>query len=38
MRSNRSVDTDTHRLRAARCAGYRASRGELSVRAAHLQR
>jgi hypothetical protein len=36
VRSNRSVDTDTHRQRAARRAGDRAPRGALPVRAGHL--
>jgi hypothetical protein len=38
MSSNKSVDTDTHRQRAARRAGDRANRGALPVRAGHLQR
>ena len=38
MRSNGSVDADTHRQRAARRAGDRAPRGALPVRAGHLQR
>lgn len=38
LRSNRSVDSDTHRQRAARRAGDRAPRGALPVRACQIQR
>jgi len=38
VQSNKSVDTDTHRQRAARRAGDRAPCGALPVRAGHLQR
>jgi len=38
LRHNRSVDTDTHRQRAARRAGDRAPCGALPVCAGHLQR
>jgi hypothetical protein len=37
-RSNRSVETDTQRLGAARRAGKRTPRGAKPLRAAHLQR
>lgn len=38
MPSNRSVETDTQRLGAAKRSGERAPRGTKPLRAAHLQR